>query len=117
VSQAVRKWILAAGVVAAVVAGAVGASPASASRPAASPRHLAPLRAANGVVVPGRYTVVLKGTADAAALARRHGVTPLHVYSAALHGFTARLSAAQLLAVRRDATVAYVEHDAEAGLA
>jgi subtilisin family serine protease len=64
---------------------------------------------------PGQYIVVAKAGVDATALAREHahadGALVSHVYSHALHGYAAQLSAAGLAAVQADARVAYVAED------
>jgi subtilisin family serine protease len=62
------------------------------------------------------YVVVLRDGASAtpaaaAAFATSLGGTVTHVYSHALHGYSANLSAAALAAVQRSADVAYVERD------
>ncbi|MFZ3154301.1 S8 family peptidase, partial [Pseudomonas sp.] len=49
--------------------------------------------------------------AAAQALAKRHGFSLGHVYSRALEGFSARLNAKQLRALRADTRVAYIEQD------
>lgn len=103
-----RKRLVSVGLSAAVaVAGLALAAPGTAS--AAEP---APLLPAVGETVPGQYIVVLKDdAADGGAAARRHGVRTRQVYGSALSGYSARLSASQLAAVRRDRAVAYVEPD------
>jgi subtilisin family serine protease len=49
--------------------------------------------------------------AAAQALAKRHGFGLEHVYSRAIEGFSAKLNAKQLKALRADARVAYIEQD------
>lgn len=49
--------------------------------------------------------------AAAQALAKRHGFSLGHVYSRAIEGFSARLNAKQLRALRADTRVAYIEQD------
>ncbi len=71
----------------------------------------APLKAGHGQVIANQYIVVLAEGTDAAAIARRHRITTQQVYSTALSGFAARLTAKQLAAVRNDGSVAYVEQD------
>ena len=65
----------------------------------------------------GKYIVVAKVGVDAAGLARDHaradGALVGHIYSHALHGYAAQLSAAGVAAVRADARVAYVAEDRE----
>ena len=66
-------------------------------------------------VVPGQYIVVLKPDARSAVVADAHarsaGARILAVYGAALKGYAARLTPAQLAAVRADPRVAFVEAD------
>ncbi|MFL5382658.1 MAG: S8 family peptidase [Longimicrobiaceae bacterium] len=74
----------------------------------------------------GKYIVVFKdvsflGSRSAVATAitetaEGQSITPSHVYSAALKGFAATLSEAQVAALRADPRVAYVEPDAEVKL-
>jgi subtilisin family serine protease len=63
----------------------------------------------------GSYIVVYGDAVDAAAktaaLTRATGVTPTFEYSAALKGFAADLSSAQVAAVRADPAVAFVSPD------
>ena len=66
-------------------------------------------------VVPGQYIVVLKSDTRSAVVANAHarsaGARILAVYGAALKGYAARLTPAQLAAVRADPRVAFVEAD------
>jgi subtilisin family serine protease len=71
--------------------------------------------AAPGRAVPGHYIVVLREGADPRAVAAVAGVSPRHVYTAALTGFAAALNAGQLTALRHNPAVAYVEEDQVAG--
>jgi subtilisin family serine protease len=74
----------------------------------------APLYAARGVPIDGSYIVVFKdGTSSNArfSVTGSTGVEPTYVYSAVVHGFAARLSPAQLNAIRHNPNVAYVEQD------
>jgi len=74
----------------------------------------------------GKYIVVFKdasfdgprlSVANAIAeVAEGQSITPSHVYSAALKGFAAELSAGQVAALRADPRVAYIEPDAEVRL-
>jgi subtilisin family serine protease len=91
--------------VAAVAAVAATLSPSVA---AAAQSDVAPLLGSGGA---DGYIVVLKSGTTADAVARRAGVRVQHRYSAAITGFSAKLSRTQLAQVRRDPTVAYVEHD------
>jgi subtilisin family serine protease len=72
--------------------------------------------AANGRGIEGSYIVVLNEGSDARAVAAVAGVTPQHVYSAALTGFAASLNAGQLNALRSHPSVDYVEQDQVAEL-
>jgi subtilisin family serine protease len=63
----------------------------------------------------GRYIVVLRDSADSAAVARehaaRHGASVSHVYRAALRGYAAAIPEARLAAVRSDSRVAFISAD------
>lgn len=105
--------LMPAAVALAALAGAL-IGPGAASAAAPDP---APMLAATGPTVPGSYIVVLNGapgtaaaTRSRAALARaaNHGAKVEHRYGAALNGFSAELTGAQLDAVRADPAVAYV---------
>ncbi len=85
---------------------AVGAASADAST-----GRQAPLLTVHGRLLPQRYIVVLRNDASGAAVSARHGLQADHVYGATVHGFSATLTSAQLAAVRRDSTVAYVVPD------
>jgi subtilisin family serine protease len=79
---------------------------------AAPEEAAAPLyAAAPGAALEGQYIVVLRPGADARSVARRVEARPRHVYGAALTGFTTRLNAGQLAALRRSREVAFVEED------
>jgi serine protease len=79
--------------------------------------RLAPLVAAAGEAVPGRYVVVMRagevGSASAAAseVVRTHGGRVHHTYSTALNGFAATLPPAAVDALRRNPNVEYVAED------
>jgi subtilisin family serine protease len=78
----------------------------------AGPAQAAPLlSAASGRGVAGEYVVVLRDGADPRAVAAAAGVQPRDVYQAALTGFSARLSAGQLTALRHHPRVQYVEEN------
>jgi subtilisin family serine protease len=62
--------------------------------------------------VEGQYIVVLNEGANPRSVAAIAGVTPRHVYAAALNGFSATLNAGQLRAMQNNPNVAYVEQDA-----
>lgn len=59
------------------------------------------------------YIVRLNATAarDGRGVAAAAGVTPTHVWAAALHGFSAKLTPAQLRKLSRDPAVAAIEQD------
>src|SRR5918998_3426021 len=59
----------------------------------------------------GRYIVVLKESADPAAVAKAHGSPKAKIFRTALNGYAAKISASELAAVKRDSRVAYVEAD------
>lgn len=82
------------------------------SAPTASAAKGAPLLSAGRQPVPNEYIVVLKQGASPVAVAEAAGASPRFVYAAALNGFAATLTDAQLDAVRRNPEVAYVEADA-----
>lgn len=84
--------------------------------PAAAPPAAAPLLAV-AQPIPGEYIVVLGDDADPRSVAKAAGVLPRRVYSAALRGFSAGLSARQLDALRHHPDVRYVEPDQPAGMA
>ena len=74
------------------------------------------LRAAAGSAIPDQYIVVLDETVSdvpalAEALARAHGATIRHTYTAVLKGFSATLPAAAAEALSRHPLVDYVEQD------
>ncbi|HEU4884960.1 MAG TPA: S8 family peptidase, partial [Longimicrobium sp.] len=73
----------------------------------------APLLSAASRGIDGEYIVVLKEGADPRAAAAVAGIHPRFVYTAAVNGFAARLSAGQLTALRHHPDVAYVEQDQE----
>jgi subtilisin family serine protease len=72
----------------------------------------APVRmAVAGRGIEGRYLVVLKEGADPRAVASIAGVSPRHVYDAALNGFAATLNQGQVNALQHRPEVEYVEQD------
>jgi subtilisin family serine protease len=72
------------------------------------------LSAAAGRGIDGQYIVVLREGSDPRAVAAVAGVSPRHVYTAALNGFAAALNAGQLNALRSHPGVEYVEQDQHA---
>jgi aqualysin 1 len=86
--------------------------------PAGAQRSPAPLLAAAGEALPGQYIVVFQPEVSAQAgveplMAQVHalGVTEQYVFTDALQGFSAQLSADALAALRGNPAVAYVEQD------
>ncbi|HYH82303.1 MAG TPA: S8 family peptidase, partial [Longimicrobium sp.] len=76
-----------------------------------APQDAAPVRAATGRGIPGEYIVVLNPDGNPRSVAAIAGVSPKHVYTAALNGFSATLNAGQLNALQHNPNVAYVEQD------
>jgi subtilisin family serine protease len=76
---------------------------------------LAAATSAHAAVVPGQYIVVLEEGTPPAAVAAQHargrGAEVLAVYGRAIDGYVARLTRAEVAAVRADPRVAYVEAD------
>ncbi|MFI8389251.1 protease inhibitor I9 family protein [Streptomyces sp. NPDC085540] len=60
------------------------------------------------------YIVTVREDSDPAEVADRVGATPVHVYRAVLHGFSARLSSEQVEALRAMPDVETVEEDGRA---
>lgn len=71
----------------------------------------APLLAAPGQVVPGRYIVVFKPGVKVASLKAPVGVTVLATWDAVLNGYVADATPAGLTALQANPFVAYVEPD------
>ncbi|MBI5599413.1 MAG: protease inhibitor I9 family protein [Deltaproteobacteria bacterium] len=83
-----------------------------------APAFFLPLPASgeNRHIIPGQYIIVLKDDAEDPSeavrnTAHRHGLTPGHVYSKSIRGFSARLSADRLDALKKDPSVRFVEPD------
>ncbi|HEX2079050.1 MAG TPA: S8 family peptidase, partial [Longimicrobium sp.] len=72
----------------------------------------APVLSAARDPVHGSYIVVLKDDANPRSVAAAAGVSPKHVYTAALNGFAGTLNAGQLVALSHNPHVAYIEQDA-----
>jgi subtilisin family serine protease len=75
-----------------------------------------PVVPATGKAIPNQYIVVLKDGANARSIAAAAGVSPKYVYEAALNGFAATLNAGQLIAIRNNPHVDYVEQDGEVAI-
>ncbi|MEU4211978.1 S8 family peptidase [Streptomyces sp. NPDC026206] len=88
------------------------ASAAPAGPTADGPVRPAPLRPTAGERVPDHYIVTLRTGSSPRTLASRVGVNPDFIYTHALNGFAATLTAEQLEAVRSAPYVAAVEQDA-----
>src|SRR5688572_19304295 len=80
-------------------------------------RSPAPIVAARGNAIDGSYIVVLKEGGDPTSVAAVAGVSPRHVYTAALNGFSAELNAGQLNALQHNPSVDYIEQDGVASIA
>jgi subtilisin family serine protease len=80
----------------------------------AAPAQASPyvhVSAVTGQVVPGQYIVTLKPGSTGHGVATASGVTPQHVYTAALNGFAATLNATQLSALQHNPNVVAIEPD------
>ncbi|HEY0015972.1 MAG TPA: S8 family peptidase [Longimicrobium sp.] len=95
------------------VGAALSLAACSDASPVATRASQAPLLAAGSGGIGGSYVVVLNEGADPRSVAAVAGVSPRHVYTAALNGFSAALNAGQLNALRNNRNVAYVEQDQE----
>lgn len=86
----------------------VAAGSASAAAPEPTPAPL--LKAENPV--PGKYIVTLQKGQDAAKVAKKLGLKPSFVYTAAMSGFAVPLTSLELTLVRNSLGVEKVEEDA-----
>src|SRR5437667_6512557 len=59
----------------------------------------------------GDYIVVLQSGVDPNVAAAKYGVTPRHVYTAALNGYAAYLTTSQLKKITSDPATDYVDPD------
>ncbi|MGH3714076.1 MAG: S8 family peptidase [Micromonosporaceae bacterium] len=78
----------------------LAAGPALLANPASADDGLAPLTTHGDAGVGNSYLVRVADGADPAAVAQRLGVTPEHVYTETINGFSAKFSGARLRAVR-----------------
>ncbi|HEU4562141.1 MAG TPA: hypothetical protein VFS20_30210, partial [Longimicrobium sp.] len=67
------------------------------------------LSAASGKGIPGEYIVVLNDGADARSVVAVAGVSPKHVYTTALDGFSATLNQGQLVALQHNRNVKWIQ--------
>ncbi|MFE2286718.1 protease inhibitor I9 family protein [Streptomyces sp. NPDC059443] len=108
-----RALPVAVAVAAAALAAATALPAAAATATAAAVREPVP-HAAPADHAP--YIVTVRRDLDPADVAGLVGATPVHVYRTALHGFAARLSPAQVTALRAmPAVVESVEEDGRSG--
>ncbi|MCX6411275.1 MAG: S8 family serine peptidase [Actinobacteria bacterium] len=70
-----------------------------------------PAGAKIGSVIPNRYIVTVVASKQPAGFARSAGATPLAVFTHALNGFTADLTASQVAALAQDPSVTRIEPD------
>ncbi|HEV2124369.1 MAG TPA: S8 family serine peptidase, partial [Chloroflexota bacterium] len=78
---------------------------------AAPPQELAPGHLAGENALEDAYIVVLKEGTDSRSTAAAAGVDLRYVYETALKGFAAKLTRDQLVALRRNRAVAFIEQD------
>lgn len=103
---------------AAALAACADQSPTLDGGPATASAGAAPLHSASpGRGIDGQYIVVLRSGADPRSVAAVAGVSPRHVYTAALTGFSATLTGGQVNALRHNPNVRYVEQDRLVSLA
>ena len=75
-----------------------------------------PAGAKIGSVIPNRYIVTVVASKQPAVFARSAGATPLAVFTHALNGFTADLTASQVAALAQDPSVTRIEPDRVVGI-
>jgi len=90
-----------------------GASTASAAVPDRRAAIVAATASAGVHPIAGSYIVMLQPGADARGIARSIAANPTHYYSAAVNGFAADLTPAQVRALSRNPAVRVIEQDAE----
>jgi subtilisin family serine protease len=93
------------------VAAALSASAALTLPAHAGPSSYVPVTETVGEKVAGQYIVTLDQDATVAAAVDRIAAKPLYTYRAALHGFAAKLSPAQVSALQRNPNVLRIEED------
>lgn len=78
-----------------------------------------PTQPAQGKLIPNQYIVVLNDgpRITASSVAADVKATPTHVYTAALNGFAATLTAEQVSALQKHPEVAFIEQDQEVTIA
>ena len=91
--QVIGRVGVAAAAAVLAVGGALAATPAHAD-------DLAPLTTHGGAALENSYLVRVAADTDPAAVAKQLGVTPEHVYTATIRGFSAKLSGTKLQQVR-----------------
>ncbi len=105
-----RALPVAVALLAAVAVLPVSAATATAAEPVARTAPIAPADLADE---DGTYIVTLHKDLDPVAVADMVGAAPVHVFDTALHGFSARLSTAQVTALRAMPGVESIEEDGE----
>lgn len=97
-----------------LVASLTWSAPASAEKPTG--KGDPPATPAVGKIIPGQYIVVLQPGVDGAALAMTLATPPSYVYDTALNGFAGQLTDAEVAALQKNPSVAYVEPDQVASI-
>ena len=102
-----KKWFLLAASLAAALAAAL-------TIPAYASPVVVDITRATGAKVAGQYIVTLASGTPVGTTASALSAEPLFTYRAAMHGFAARLSSAQLTALQHNPRVVRIEEDAVA---